>query len=213
MTIEQIIDKRGLADVLHFTTNHGLTGILASKMVRPRARLTADNYVEHVMMLNCALRYDVDFLDYVNLSVSRIAPLFTISKTRWHAQKDLWWCVLAFRPEILTHAGVIFTTTNNKYDASVVRTEGAAGLEQMFAQHIKDLQYPVQNVVRPPATPAHFTTSRQAEVLYPGDLSTDYLRTVCVATDAHSDVAFSQLEIAGLAGIVSVHVNPDIFRA
>ena len=48
-------------------------------------------------MPNCAVRYDRDHLDYVSLSISRVASLINISTTRWHGSKDLWWCVLSFR--------------------------------------------------------------------------------------------------------------------
>lgn len=212
MTVEDVATRRGLTDVLHFTSNRGLTGILASRVLHPRARLHEDKYVEHVMMLNCAIRYDHDYLDYVNLSLTRIAPLINFSKGRWHAGADLWWCVLAFSPDILSHSGVIFTTTNNKYEVSVRRAEGSEGLEAMFAASVKDYESPVRTVTRRPGMPDNHTTSPQAEVLYPGDLTLDHLRTVYVESEPQSDIVHSQLEIHGLASSVAVSVNPAVFR-
>jgi hypothetical protein len=119
VTIAEIVAQRDIREVLHYTTNDNLIGIITRGMLRPRARLTQDEYVKHVVMMNCPTRYDCDHLDYVSLSISRVAPLINISTTRWHGAKDVWWCVLSFDPEILSHPGVIFTTTNNKWHKSV----------------------------------------------------------------------------------------------
>ena len=212
MTVAEVIEHRGIREVLHFTTNLGLTGIVASRVLHPRARLSDDNYVEHVAMANCAVRYDPQYLDYVNLSIGRIASLFDISRTRWHASKDLWWCVLSFRPEILTHDGVIFTTTNNKWHKSVLRAPGTVGLEQMFAERVQYFERPPQTEDRHPGLRLNMPTHREAEVLYPGDLNLEYLQTVYVATERHDRVAFAQLKLQGIHDRVSVEVNPERFK-
>ena len=58
----------------------------------------------------------------------------------------------------------------------------------------------------------------QAEVLYPAELSTSYLRDVYTATDEHADIVASQYEMLVAQGDTSdprtelpVHVRPDLF--
>ena len=76
--------NRGVAQVVHFTTVSGLTGVLAAKAVKSRARLPTDKYLEHVYQPNSAIRKDRAWLDYVNLSISRINDWMFDSSTSWH---------------------------------------------------------------------------------------------------------------------------------
>ena len=114
-TITEIVQAREITEILHFTTNRGLTGILAGKSVLSRERLPESQYLEHVYAPNTLLRKDQRYLDYVNLSISRINTEFFGHSTRWHANEDIWWCALAFDPTMLESPGVLFATTNNMY--------------------------------------------------------------------------------------------------
>jgi len=196
MTIEDIITARGIEEVLHFTTNYGLGGILATGVVKPRARLTEDKYLEQIYRPNCPDRSrDEAWHDYVNLSIARVNwRLLGISADRWHAGMDGWWCVLSFEPEILAHEGVYFTTTNNMY-SGVRRAKGPKGLEAMYAERI--VQWHSSHVCRDLATPSCQPTDYQAEVLYPGELSLDYLQHAYVSEEEHLDA------IAGMCGMVT----------
>ncbi len=192
MSIDQIINERGISEILHFTTNAGMAGVFASGVLRPRQRLSSDKYLEHVYRSNCPDRSrDAEWHDYVNLSITRInARLLGISDGKWHGDLQGWWCILSFRPAIMAHDGVVFTTTNNMY-SGVVRTEGAAGLEALFGPRIH--QYTqrgsVHSVTRLPRAVSSETTCPQAEVLYPGDLSVTHLQRIYVRDPEHSDAA------------------------
>ena len=65
-------ERRGINQVVHFTTVRGAVGILAAKAVKSRTRLREDRYLEHVYKPNAQLRKDEAWLDYVNLSIERI---------------------------------------------------------------------------------------------------------------------------------------------
>ena len=177
MTIEDIIKKRNIEDILHFTTNSGLTGVLASKYVLSRARLRKDQYLEHIVYYNCDNRArDKEWLDYINLSITTAnLNLFDISRGKWHSNMDGWWCMLSFSPEILTHPGVYFATTNNIYP-SVKRKMGAEGLNDLFAERVQ--RWSGNVAIRDHDLPANQPTCNQAEVLYPGKLSIKYLKHV-----------------------------------
>ena len=182
MKIEDIIEERKVEDIIHYTTNSGFTGILASRHLLSRARLRVDQYLEHVIFYNCENRNrDKEWLDYINLSITTAnMNLFGISRGKWHSTMDGWWCLLSFSPEILSHPGVFFATTNNIY-TSVKRKMGAKGLNDLFSDRIE--RWPGNVVVREPNLPLNQPTCNQAEVLYPGELSIDYLRHIYVETE------------------------------
>jgi hypothetical protein len=71
-------------------------------------------------------------------------------------------------------------------------------------------QYEQRYVHRQPGQPSSWPTDPQAEVLYPGRLSTKYLRTVYVVSDAHRDVVEVSAEVQGHPD-VPVIVRPGAF--
>jgi len=210
VTISEIVNSRGIQEILHFTTNKGILGILDARALKARARLNSDARLEYIFQPNAADRgRDEDWLDYVNLSISRINHyFFQKSAGSWHKYKDLWWCVLSFTPEILEHDGVIFTTTNNIY-SSVKRAPGAKGLGDAFAKTI--VRWNRNIVTRPEDLPDNMTTCEQAEVLYPGELSTRYLRTIYVRSDETADELAGQIRAVNHYS-VDIQVNAELFR-
>jgi hypothetical protein len=211
MTIQEIIRKRQIEEILHFTTNFGFTGILASKVVKPRKLLTQDKYLEYVYLYNCENRSrDAAWHSYVNLSITKVNwPLFNISMSKWHLDLDGWWCVLSFDPIILTHPGVTFTTTNNIY-TGVKRGTGAEALERLFDSQI--VQWEGNTIAREPKTPANKPTSEQAEVLYPDELSLNYLEKVYVKTNEDADSVRSMIDTLNEISKIDCIVRPNIFE-
>lgn len=208
MTIQEIVEQRGISEVLHFTTNLGLVGILDSCFLKSRKRLENDQRLEYIFSANAAFRKDSDWLDYANLSVGRInSKFFGISKDRWHRDRDIWWCVLSFKPIILSHDGVYFTTTNNIY-TSVRRSKGPKGLEAMFADRV--IRWEGYSVIRDSTTTACYPTCEQAEVLYPGEVSSSYLQKIYVFCDEDADDVHGQVRALGHSEVETI-VLPEMF--
>lgn len=206
MTIEEVIKSRNIREVLHFTTYLGLVGILDSKFVKSRERLPNDKRLEFILKLNASIRKDTAWLDYVNLSVSKInTTFFDISSGKWHPK--VWWCILSFDPVILTHDGVYFTTTNNIYPR-VKRGQGVEALEEMFAQRVISRYDTI--ITRYPTTPDFCPTCIQAEVLYPGRLSTDFLQRIYVSTGEENDDVYSQISVLRHKD-VPISIDPSAF--
>ncbi|MFA5628393.1 MAG: DarT ssDNA thymidine ADP-ribosyltransferase family protein [Thiohalomonadaceae bacterium] len=213
MSVDRIVRERGITEVLHFTTNKGCLGVLATRALKARRRLSDEEALEFILQVNAADRSrDAAWHDYVNLSISRINANFFGTSGYWHRDKDIWWCILSFSPEILGHAGVYFTTTNNMY-SGVKRAERAEGLTALFGPKVLHYHssYQSRTVVRDASLPEHLTTCEQAEALYPGEVSTDFLRAIYVADEAHVD------EVAGQMGVVDhrridIIVAPDKFK-
>jgi hypothetical protein len=197
---------RGITDVVHFTTSRGALGVLSRRAVLSRKRLPEDAYLAHVYRPNALNRKDPAWLDYVSLSISQINDWMFETSQRWHVAEGMSWVVLSFTPEILTHAGVVFTTTNNIYPARL-RAEGRAGFEQMFASRVASRYGGIK--IRPPGYPASCPTDRQAEVLYPGEVSLTYLQRIDVQTGPCHD------DIEGMLGAlnldVQVRLAPHVF--
>ncbi|KPA06462.1 DarT ssDNA thymidine ADP-ribosyltransferase family protein [Pantoea agglomerans] len=209
MSIDEVIIKRSINSIVHFTTNRGLLGILATKTLKSRLRLNKDEHLIHIFQPNAAYRdKDKAWLDYVNLSISRInTEFFNTSSKSWHSEKNFWWCILDFSPKILNHQGVNFTTTNNIY-TGVIRKPGHDGLEAMFADRIN--HWRGKDIVRPKALEAKFPTCLQAEVLYPKEISTEFLQAIYVQNDEIAD------EVAGQLGAMNhrnipIITSPDKF--
>src|SRR5207302_1531029 len=111
------------------------------------------------------IRRDRAWSGHANLSLSRVNPSFFSISRKWHELENVWWCILSFDPEILTHEGVVFVTTNNIW-TGVRRGKGADALEALFAASI--YRYATKPpAVRAPECPANYTTCEEAEVLYP----------------------------------------------
>ncbi|MCK6411649.1 MAG: DUF4433 domain-containing protein [Azonexus sp.] len=190
MTVLDLANERGVSEIVHFTTNKGLLGVLYTGLLKSRARLADDERLEHILKLNSATRKDTEWLDYVNLSVSQINTWFFSCSGRWHAGDDIWWPVLAFSPEILDHEGVVFATTNNIY-TDVQRQVGEGGFHALFAPTIT--RWFGNVVARPVSHPSYLTTCEQAEVLYPAEVSTEWLRRIYVPSEAHADEVHAQI--------------------
>lgn len=212
MKITNLIQERGIEEVLHFTTSNGLIGILTSGYLLAHSELPDEKNLTHITQLNCPDRSrDIDYHHYVNLSISRVnSSFFSIARNKWHATKDLYWCILSFGAEIMSHEGVLFSTTNNAYPYTE-RSLGGDGLDSLFASPIR--QFATKWVQRSRATPDNFTTCSQAEVLYPRKVPIQYLNRVYVPSveilsEAEAHLAFC---VPHLVGKVELIVDSEQF--
>lgn len=216
MTIATIIQQRGISEILHFTTNRGVIGTLATGGLLSRHLLPQEKYLQHVLHVNAASRpeslRDFDksqnWLDYVNLSISEINRHYFVCSSRWHKDSDMWWGILAFDAAIMTHEGVFFATTNNAYEPLCIREPGDDGLARLFQDLV---QRKSGWTVSRRGRPAHLTTCEQAEVLYPQRVSVESLRRIYVQEGEHQDQARGWLAEFGLRHI-DVVINPAKFQ-
>ncbi|HTF95489.1 MAG TPA: DarT ssDNA thymidine ADP-ribosyltransferase family protein [Cellvibrio sp.] len=207
--IEEAIRMREIEEIVHFTTLNGLIGILDSRFLRSRQRIADDFRLEFVLKLNSPIRRDPEWLDYVNLSITNInTEFFEISSQKWH--QDVGWIIMSFDPEVLTHDGVTFTSTNNVYHKSVLRGVGVAGLNMMFLPEVEWGYYGAKKRRTKNHRPQD-TTDIQAEVLYPAEVSIEHLRKVYVSCNDDQDNVCS---IATALGVMTfdVVVEPEKFE-
>lgn len=197
--MKSVVDNRRITEILHFTTNEGLVGILDSKSLKSRARLDDEKRLEFILKKNTPKVLDHAWVDYVNFSISRInSSLYNISSSCWH--RDANWRILAFDPSIIMHEGVFFVTTNNAYP-SAIRGTGKDGLDRLFGSCIVGRYRSI--IHRDEATPLNHTTDFQAEVLYPEEVSTNYLNKIYVASAEEAD------DVSGLISALSY--KPGLF--
>ncbi|WP_157658292.1 DarT ssDNA thymidine ADP-ribosyltransferase family protein [Burkholderia ubonensis] len=211
-SISDAIKERGITEILHFTTSNGFIGSMTTGSVLSHARLPTESRLAHILQMNCKDRSrDVDWHDYVNLSISRInGTFFSIARDRWHAAKDIYWCILSFDPSIADHPGALFSTTNNAYPYTV-RAPGIDGFESLFGPKVR--QFAGKWVFRSREMPANHTTCHQAELLYPAAVSLEYLRKVYFPSGEFADEAVAQLGVCApsLLGRFQLEVNPVLF--
>jgi len=180
--------------------------MIANWSVLSRKQLSEEKYLEHVYNPNAYCRKDQEWLDYINLSVQRInATFFEICANRWHSDKE--WCVLAFDPHIMTHEGIYFATTNNIY-SDVIRLTGNVGFAKIYSRTVRSAG---KIVVRDNNKPASEPTCLQAEVLYPRNLSLDWLTKIYLSTEEHGDSLVAQLSVFNRPNIEH-SVDLSIFR-
>ena len=198
---------RGVQSVVHFTTASGAIGVFASGAVKSRSRLQEDQYLEHVYRPNAPFRKDRDWLDYVSLSIARINPCMFEYSEHLHVADNNPWVLLSFDPEILSHPGVVFATTNNIYPACR-RAEGRAGFERLFAQSVYGRYCKLHE--RTDDVMSDWPTDRQAEVLYPGEVPCSWLRRVDVQLAETKDTICGARDVLKLD--VSVRHTPEVFE-
>jgi hypothetical protein len=201
--VAALVAELGITEVLHFTTNAGLVGVLACQAVLSRTRLPTEALLEHVYKPNSPVRKDPQWAPFVNMSITRVNDwMFSTSSNR-RADEDIFWVVLSFDAVILTHPGVVFTTTNNIYP-SVRRSVGAPGLAALYASEVIG-RYQSRHQ-RNGLEPNH-PTDRQAEVLYPDAVPIEHLKRVYVESSDHRG------EILGMYSGFSLTAEPPVICA
>ncbi|KEP74535.1 hypothetical protein HR12_08325 [Microbacterium sp. SUBG005] len=210
-TIQDFVAERGITEVLHFTTNHGLLGIFARGALLSRDDLNADDLLESVRLLNCAQRKDPNWTGHVSMSISAVNQDFFSSSRGWKSPRDgVWWTVLSFSPRILSDPGVVFTTTNNTYDSTVKRGQGLEGLHALYGPAVP-WGYYGHVARRRESTPTNLPTHVQAEVLYPGRVTLTDLQAVYVPEGDHIDNVKALMTSIPGAPQVPVAVHPEVF--
>ena len=199
-------EQRGITQVVHFTTVRGAVGVIAAKALKSRARVGEDEYLERVYQPNALFRKDHAWLDYVNLSIERINEWMFQTSTRWHASENNPWVVLSFQPRMLSHPGVVFTTTNNIYP-SCERAEGLSGFRRMFAGTVRG--YYGQERNREGKLDS-WPTDRQAEVLYPGEVSWANLQRIDVQLEQSLETIHGAMGALGAS--VPIRHAPEVFE-
>jgi len=207
MTVERILKERSINELVHFTTSIGLLGILSTESLLPRSHLAAEQALEYILKYNAPYRSDPGWLRYINLSITKINQVFFEHSGRLHRDSGVFWAILAIDPKVMCHDGVYFTTTNNIYPACR-RGEGSQALERLFSPKV--LGRYSKEIIRPTGLPDNLTTCPQAEVLYPGRLSTQFVRYIYVRCDADRNAVNAQIAALGV-GPYEIIVAPEQF--
>jgi hypothetical protein len=205
------IEEKGINEILHFTTNKGVLGSLKTWSLLPNSQLSSEDTLSFIFQQNSLERKERDkkWLDYVNLSITKLNFEFFNYSQYVHRDSDLYWAIFSFDPEILTHNGVIFTTTNNIYP-SCLRGAGLSGFEAVFNESI--LGKYQKKVIRTANHLPSWTTCQQSEVLYYGPLSLDYLSKIYVCDFESKYSIAAQIRALGIKKTIQIEVCPTMFE-
>ena len=114
--------------------------------------------------------------------------------------------VLSFHPRILGHGGVVFTTTNNIYP-KCSRGQGLAGFKAMFANQVVGR---FGDVHGRSGKQQLWPTDRQADVLYPKQLSCEHV--LCIYVQCADSAERIHGILGGLQMSVEVRHAPEVFE-
>lgn len=188
---------------MHYTTQKGVHGTIASGAILSRAQLDQDEYLEHIRK-GVWPRRDHRWIDHISLSVSSINDLLFRQSRANHP--TLWWAVFSVSPAVLNDADVWFTTTNNIFP-SVKRGQGITGFEAIFADPVEGRYGKMYTRA---GLPHSQPTDRAAEVLYPQRISNDHVQHVYVGEAEHRRYVLAWCDALGHPEL-DVEIRPDIF--
>ena len=215
--IINFIQERKIEEVLHFSTNHGLVGIASIGQVISRDQLEVDPENDPQSPLyalnakNSKFRSDPEWTSYINLSISRINKSFLDFSRNWRKKDpDHYWIILSFKPDILDHQNVFFSTTKNIYHGSCIRRQGIEGLQNCFSNCVVSKHN--RPIYRPPNYPSFWTTCPEAEVLYFKSLSLDYLKCIYVEDEGTYDQVVTTLQALIDRTDINVIINKNKFE-
>lgn len=214
MSVSDIISERGIEEILHFTTYKGIGGIFESGYIKSRDQLEESNHLEYIFTANVNTRKDPDWTDYVSLSIERTNKAFFDYSIQWNKDSSNRWYILSLDVDIISHEDVVFATTNNIY-SNVSRGRGQEGLERLYEDTIvTQLQCGKPHAIekRYSTMPEAWPTCRQAEVLYPGEISIKHLNTVYCRTDDDREAAIYSRDFASTPESFDIVVEPSRFE-
>ena len=195
--------RRDVRQLLHYTTQKGIHGTIASAALLSRAQLEEEEYLALIREAVWPRR-DAPWIDHISLSVTTINDtLFGQSRAHF---SHLWWAVIAVSPAVLDDDGVVFTTTNNIFP-SVKRGKGTAGFEAMFADEVVGRW----GVVRTRGgLPDRSQPTAPPRVLYPQRIETGHIQAIYVMEPDHKNMILGWCAALDHPDI-AVEVRPDAF--
>lgn len=196
--------QRDVRELVHYTTQKGVHGTIASAAILSRAQLDSDEYLEHIRK-GVWPRRDHLWIDHISLSVSSINDVL-FRQSRPH-HPSMWWGVFSVSPSILDDANVWFTTTNNIFPA-VRRGQGVEGFEAMFADPVEGRYGAIHTRA---GLPCSQPTDRAAEVLYPQRISTQNVQKVYVTEPEHRHLILAWCEALEHPDL-EIEIRPDVFE-
>lgn len=206
MSVAARAREREISQILHYTSNKGMMGLVCQGALLSRKRVANDPELAFIFQSIWPIKAP-RWVDHISMSVSQInLDLYQRSCSNC---PQFWWAVLSFTPDILDDEGVWFTTTNNAYEATCARGQGLDGLEAMFGPTVPYGHYG-SVAQRPAGRPDQYPTHRAAEVLYPGALTFDHLQAVYVREAQHRRLISAWCAAYGHPPL-PVKINPDAF--
>lgn len=203
--IRKFVEKRKIGRIVHFTSIKNLIGIFKNGKLLSRMMLESSN--GEWFHANDSNRWD-GHLNYINASIERINVfLFNEMVKRGEEQEvDLKpWCILEIDPICLEKRDVLFTVDNaaSRFIRKCGTRGGLDGLSKMFAETVMTgRQFEgytlIRKIPRSSTLPLNWTTTPQAEVLLPGELSIQLLDGIVFQSEDDKKKAIDRLNECGV---------------
>ena len=174
---QDVIEKRGIECLIHFTTTSNLSSILENRELMSRKILESNDLAFDIIDPN---RYD-DIKQYINLSLS--GPNTEMFKAKRRDYKDRNWCVLKIDPKHIYDRETRFSYHNAAH--TVKLQDGISGdlsqFKKLFKQKLDITNsYGTLNVVtRDTQLLPKYPTCVQAEILVKDSIPLESILEVC----------------------------------
>lgn len=203
--IRKFVEKRKIGRIVHFTSFKNLIGILMNGKLLSRKMLESRN--GEWFHANDPSRLD-GHLNYINASIERI-NVFLFNRMVERGKElgvDLEpWCILEIDPICLEKRDVLFTVDNaaSTFIRKCGTRGGLNGLSEMFAETVmtgRQLEglTLIHKIPRSSTLPLNWTTTPQAEVLIPGELSIQLLDGIVFQSEDDKKKAIDWLNECGV---------------
>ena len=193
MNIEELMQRRGIMHLVHFTRAENLRSILSGGLI-PRMWLNGDSAI-----FNDEFRYD-RCEDAVCASIE--FPNYKMFYQLREANSSGAWVVLLLSAQILLDFDCAFCQTNAGSEASyavpLAQRQGAGALAALYAPM-------VGGVPRAGGLPLSYPTDPQAEVLVFGIIPPEYIEAV------YFNSYTTMRKFSDLFHMVNMRVNTDFF--
>lgn len=179
LKIKEVVERRGISNIVHFTQTKNLEGILNSGV------LARDNLFRGIgdWVFNDNLRLDSK-LNYSSFSIE--FPNIEMLRALKYKEKDTKWVILVFDSQILYTCDCLFYPTNAASNEvrhkDVNDFKGATALERLFTWKQEERNYYLRK---------NNPTDVQAEVMIKDYVSIDYLK-FCILNEEEDFLDFQR---------------------
>lgn len=200
MTAYDVLAKRDVTRLCHFTKFQSLTHILSSD----DGIISSQSIRQDIKNITDSERYDGE-KDYVCCSVQYPNSwYFNIAKRNNMDRVFRDWVVLYINPIILSFRKAKFCPCNASKQCGAYIEDDISKLESIFSYKLPTFEYPrTQNML------SSCPTDGQAEILIENCIPREYISAIAVATQEMAGRVYALLQVYDLKRI-DIYIAPDV---
>lgn len=201
--IENIIEKRGITRICHFTKAKNLPHVFNDF----GGILSTDKLPDKYKDVNDFSRYDGK-TDFICCSI-QYPNIFYLNNIK---NKDLLfkdWVILTIDPKVMAKEGVLFSKVNAATERGKYIKSGYNALNGLFEQSVQSSK---RIITRSMLMPENCTTDNQAEVLIPEFIAKENITSIIVPNVKRAKEESLKLRVLGINLSIPIIISEDLFE-